>query len=109
MGVYNPNMEMPKNCHECDYFTTAWFGHYGELQWLKCRIIHETVKAYYNERHPACPLKEIPEPHGRLIDETEIKTIYWQDSIVNHYWESGGKLAFPYIDAPTVIEAEGEQ
>ena len=51
---------------------------------------------------------EVPEPHGRLIDETEIKTIYWQDSIVNHCWESGGKLAFPYIDAPTVIEAEGE-
>jgi hypothetical protein len=50
----------------------------------------------YN-RHPNCPLIEIPTPHGRLIDS---------DDIYIGRWDIDSDLAEQIQNAPTILEAE---
>lgn len=59
MSVLVKNMEMPKNCGECP---VALSGKY-------CRI-NQTYTTYIKLpiRPDHCPLVELPEKHGRLID-----------------------------------------
>ena len=84
MSVLIKGMEMPERCAMC-------FLRVGDC---KQRI-------YMEQRPKACPLTEIPTPHGRLIDADELanKTFY-------------STTGAPYItyktfcNAPTVIEAE---
>lgn len=53
-----------------------------------------------------CPIVEIPVPHDRLIDESQIKAVELEDSVHFMRWERGSEMEFQ-IDVPTVIEAEG--
>ena len=93
MSVLIKGMEMPENCRECP---VALSGKY-------CRInkTHTTyIKLPIRPDH--CPLVELPEKHGRLIDadvlieEAQVDSAYGYVDIKQIY------------DAPTVIEAEGE-
>ena len=90
MGIYLPNMEMPERCGQC-------FLRVGNC---KQRI--------YMERRPKdCPLVEVKEPHGDLVDRGWVR-----DSINHSCWiEHNDYLeAIGIIDyAPTVIEAEGRE
>lgn len=53
------DIEMPKSCGECP---VSLSGKY-------CRIIESTISFHELSTRPDdCPLKEIPTPHGRLID-----------------------------------------
>lgn len=63
MSVLVKNMEMPKNCDKCP---VALSGKY-------CRI-NKTYTTYIKLpiRPDHCPLVEIPEHHGRLIDADEL-------------------------------------
>ena len=65
MGVYITGMEMPKNCEECQcsYWTEGVHHDY-------CQAVGYDTEIHYGEkdRPQWCPLIEIPEPHGRLID-----------------------------------------
>ena len=56
------------------------------------------------QRPKDCPLIEIPTPHGRLIDADELanKTFY---SVTSAPYITYKK----FVDAPTVIEAEGSK
>ena len=96
MSVLIKGMEMPEKCGSCDLFHVESPMH--------CTVVkgHKTVGAPYGMPRPDwCPLVEIPEPHGRLIDADALlkKTI-------------NNPLHAPYIvekdirDMPTVIEAE---
>lgn len=60
------NMEMPKSCEDCRLVQTDE-NYYGDIMSQRCNLIY---KGYLPEtgRRPDCPLVEIPEPHGRLID-----------------------------------------
>ena len=64
MSVLIKGMEMPKNCDEC-HFYRYWDGMASS-----CRAFNETKWIddcdMKKERHPDCPLVEVP-PHGRLI------------------------------------------
>lgn len=83
MGVYAKGKEMPKTCHGCEL--------------MECTLdLTMTVKEILRSRHPNCPLVEIPEPHGRLIDVSDLscESIFELDGMIKN--------------APTVIEAEGE-
>lgn len=98
MSILIRGMEMPKNCGECPFIFTSWGIEYY------CHLAESSTSAEYvgREKMTNCPLIELP-PHGRLIDADELanKTFY-------------GKTSAPYItyrtfmNAPTVIEAEGE-
>lgn len=54
MGIYLPNMEMPKSCEACELAK-----HFDGYQENDCPF---NAFSYYD-----CPLIPVP-PHGRLID-----------------------------------------
>lgn len=60
MGVYMPNMKMPKSCWDCP------------LDTLVCDLWRSLRASAYEEmaqkRRDDCPLVEVHVPHGRLID-----------------------------------------
>lgn len=83
MSVLIRGMKMPRDCYECEV-------------WFKCF----DDKPPFNMIKSVCPLVEVKEPHGRLIDADETIRI-WEGATIE------GSIK-PLIDArPTVIEAEG--
>ena len=85
MGVYIKGMVMPHDCDSCKVSDI-----------LDCTLWKPMD---IGERHPECPLVEVPTPHGRLIDEDEI-TAY-------SYLERNDEEVESLDEFPTVIEAEG--
>ncbi len=67
MGVYI-NMEMPKTCYDCK------FRKRNGLE-LICPVLEKSYKIADTQvlfaREKDCPLIEVPEPHGDLIDASE--------------------------------------
>lgn len=86
MGVYIPDMEMPKTCANCDFV---------EPIGLMCTRIHKFLdrEDYRYERDKDCPLVEVPE-HGRLIDADKVKNEH-----------SDFDYLYVIDDAQTIIEA----
>ena len=82
-------MEMPQNCSNCNWsrysFPNAW-----------CSMTHHKVdiEVAKNGRPDDCPLIEVSEPHGDLIDRDALPTprVEWED----------------VVNAPTVIPASTE-
>ena len=103
MGIYLPNMEMPKNCGECPFIFTSWGIEYY------CHLAESSTSAEYvgREKMTNCPLIELP-PHGRLIDIKSVEDGKFV-TVSNDYqrWWNGA-LESIIDNAPTVIEAEGE-
>lgn len=67
MGVYIKDMEMPKHCDECRCICSRWNG--NEMLW-RCGLSVDPNYIFVDRRdlYDECPLTEVPEPHGRLID-----------------------------------------
>lgn len=71
MSVIVNGMEMPKNCGSC-WISRMRDSSLGGI--LDCKILGTVGTAMddphdiLNNRHPDCPLVELPEKHGRLID-----------------------------------------
>lgn len=88
MSVLIKGMKMPMNCDECP------LGEYEDSEWFVCSPLKMAYRHMAQcDRLDDCPLVELPEKHGRLIDEDALPLdIEWND----------------IEDAPTVIEAEGE-
>lgn len=64
MGIYLRGMEMPKACYECDIEDEYYFRPVNN---------RDTDEVRATGRHEDCPLVEIKEPHGNLIDMDELK------------------------------------
>ena len=97
MSILIKGMEMPTRCAVCVLCDLR----YG----TKCKITKMSYydsegypRGGYNNRPDWCPLVEIPEPHGDLIDRDALRIAELDTLIMIRY-----KLAY----APTVIEAEG--
>lgn len=64
MSIIVKGMKMPENCHECEFVDI--------LPTCPCNKMADDD--FWNnvslavEGHKDCPLTEIPEPHGKLID-----------------------------------------
>ena len=112
MGVYIKGMKKPPMCEECD-IRHKEENYYGDIMSATCPITGESVSEYgwgeIRERHPKCPLIEVPEPHGRLIDVDkliekfgDLTLMLWLDSVEE------AEIISLIIHEPTVIEAEGE-
>ena len=105
MGVYIKSMEMPKKCGLCDLFHAESPMH--------CTVVkgHKTVGAPYGMPRPEwCPLVELPEKHGRLVEFIDVGTTEDEDSgteVVN--FGDVFQAYFKMREAKPVIEAEGEQ
>ena len=96
MGVYIPNMKMQKSCFDC-------FAYDGEF--MECRATGECVnETFYDKVRDDCPLVEIPTPHGRLIDASELIKSYMKGTKtdIDDFYDT-----IDIIDnAPTILEAE---
>ena len=110
MSILINGMKMPQSCSNCNWsrysFPNAW-----------CSMTHHKVdiEVAKNGRPDDCPLIEVPEPHGRLIDANAMfKDIC--DSInemtaigvaVDGQW-LWDKLNDALKNAPTIIPASEE-
>ena len=94
MGVYIKDMEMPKDCTECA------LSHLDKFGYPRCCITRLII--VYGRTKGDCPLTEVPEPHGRLIDADALKkdldTIWFADR------GNCSDVQSCVADAPTVIE-----
>ena len=105
MSILIKDMQMPTCCDNC------WaLDDYGDYP--RCRITEE--QRGYNfpireKRMDTCPIVELP-PHGRLIDADAADSQYKADFTDLTDFQCGWNAAMRYVcaDAPTVIEAEGE-
>lgn len=103
MSVLIRGMQMPSGCRGCrlmnyDFSSgkTWCFPAYG--------ILADDYKPIEFEGRPDwCPLVEVKEPHGRLIDEDEIII----PSLTS--WADQAMVADAIHDAHTIIEAEGAE
>lgn len=110
MGIYIKGMKMPRCCGDgCDFL---------EPMGLKCLRTHKFLdrEDYRYERPEDCPLVEVSESHGRLIDESNVKdAIYERLKVLQTHEVFRRKRGdidllgiLPYIDKiPTVIPREG--
>lgn len=94
MSVLVSGMEMPKSCEECKL--KSYDAKWGDICPFTC------VVALNIGRQNSCPLVELPEKHGRLIDADALEPDSDYDD--GEYWA----ISMTQIEnAPTVIEAEG--
>lgn len=75
MSVLIKDMQMPKSCGSCKLFGASHaIGLFSPLGW--CRVNGKEIFRL-SEKADFCPLVEVPEPHGRLIDADKLKS-YWE-------------------------------
>ena len=102
MGVYIRGMKMPENCIECRFSDhEAW-----------CLIPGDPKTRYYcpeEEISEHCPLVEVPEPHGKLVEFIDVATFEDEDNGTEEV-NLGEAFAayFKMRESKPVIEAEGE-
>lgn len=86
MSVIVKGMEMPKDCNSC---------------WIPSSFCKLWLKSDVGNRHQDCPLIELPEKHGRLIDADAMKRV-WMGARID------GDIGMLLDARPTIVEAEGE-
>ena len=81
-----------------------------------CRGANRSVGVYFNcfnQRPDWCPLRPLPEKHGRLIDADVLEAqgyalskmhIDLDPNRIPYVWRE----AIPFDEAQTIVEAEGE-
>lgn len=105
MGVYIKGMKMPKGCH-------ATTHRYICPYWLRCKVyrkyLEKTGNVAINKRLDGCPLVEIAEPHGRLVDAEVVKDKWvWLWPSIEHFLPQEKAVRLSRIDdVPTIIESE---
>ena len=109
MSVLIKGAKLPKSCFGCHLFNLddrdLWCiaNHYAGC----CRVLSKYIdeNKFVNERHPDCPLIEVP-PHGRLIDIKSVEEGKFVEvsNGFQRWWN--GALESVINNAPTVIEAD---
>lgn len=108
MGVYAKGMEMPKTCFDC--IKSGLQRIVGCTEWKDTTAgVRERFRVRF------CPLVEVPEPHGRLIDADVLCERLMTKWLTD---DESGKKIIPevmsdvvtpiVVGTPTAIEAEGE-
>lgn len=91
MSVLIKGMKMPEDCFSCPLKEEGF-----------CNITN-AYAAEINERNSDCPLVELPEHHGDLVD---VNKILWDD----HYDSDGNlssyKIAYSDEMPDAIVEAE---
>lgn len=101
MSVLVIGMDYPDNCLQCS-FVRIVSGHYYCGCNANC-MLGEYVGEHLEGvgRHEGCPLVELPEKHGRLIDADAMKRV-WMGARID------GDIGMLLDARPTIVEAEGE-
>lgn len=96
MSILIKNESVPDNCMDCKMADIE--------KWYKCPFYPIMKENYSDKRFEKCPLIEVPEPHGRLIDADALsKKAYHRQTLT-----TVADMLNDINDAPTVIEAEGK-
>lgn len=115
-------MKMPTTCEECD------FCHWSNLHQTgicdRCGdepVCPDYGTDYKRTRARFCPLIELPEKHGRLVDADALHVLFenqwhylqclnWDENPKAEEKQTGINWCINTLhdDAPTIIEAEGE-
>lgn len=115
MSILIKGMKMPKNCDEC-FFIGRGYPDWCSLPQIPNGEdgIDDTKK-----RPDWCPLIELPEKHGRLVDRDAImKKLDIAEDCTNCIYQVGSlcgrsnsfvDACETICDAPTIIEAEGDE
>lgn len=89
MSILIKGATLPDSCWDCEADFAYKIG---------CELWQD-FEGFCEQRHPNCPLIEIPTPHGRLIDEDEIFKR-------PHCGECNDATLEAIEYAPTILEAE---
>ena len=106
MSILIKGLIMPSCCDGCTF--SDWSNLH---QTASCKLhdydscFADHSREYTDKRADFCPLVEIPEPHGDLIDRDAL--LGKVDDIGLGYYELLGVTEDTIENAPTVIEAEG--
>lgn len=106
MSVIVKGMKMPSNCMACDLEEVDDFGN-----GYRCPLIYKgyTAKIRQEGKLPNCPLVELPEKHGRLVEFIDVATETNDDTGLEEI--NLGEALSAYLkmrESKPVIEAEGE-
>lgn len=102
MGVYVRYMKMPESCLKCPMQFGGWC--YASPPEIDERVAPTVDEAAEQGKPEWCPLVEVPDPHGRLIDVNDVKSRMIPLSFSVQKWIGEVELS----NCKTVIEAEGE-
>ena len=92
MGFYVPtnrDVKLPKACEQCHFYD-------GLLCCVMDTYVHDP-----ENKHEECPLIEIPDNHGRLIDADALL-----DTATIHWFQTTNESCFPIDEieyAPTIV------
>lgn len=82
MSVFIKGMKMPKSCTNCKYS-------YSEpiLGIQRCKLTDLFIEDYSDDLPESCPLVELPQHHGELIDRSYLMAIYEDrfEKVVDRY------------------------
>ena len=98
MSVLIKGMEMPTNCRHCPCADDG--SRY-------CKAANEYIPMLGKPKF--CPLIEVPTPHGRLIDETQIPYIDLNADMPQSKVRVWTTFKDKIDRLPTIIEAEEEE
>lgn len=109
MSVLIKDMDIPESCGKCDFNVSS----------LYCKRTRSEIDRDYEhrERLSDCPISELPDKHGRLID-ADADSLRNKLKIINEAehqiygrasWGFTAKCIHAFDDAPTVIEAEDSE
>lgn len=117
MSVLIRGMKMPASCYDCDLCSESMDSE-RNVYWT-CPVLNMDVEKY--ERMEDCPLVEVPEPHGRLIDADALHKLFedqwhylqvldWNENPTAEAVQSGINWCINTMhdDAPTIIPASEE-
>ena len=106
MSVYVRYMKMPESCLKCPMQFGGWC--YVSPPEIDERVAPTVDEAAEQGKPEWCPLVEVSEPHGRLIDAEKLKNEYPHDTDWDYPVSTNCYVCESIDNAPTVIEAEGE-
>lgn len=110
MSILIKGIKMPTSCAECPMGSVL----YG----YKCLAKNKQFDRYaFNSMQEWCPLIEIPDKHGRLIDGDKLRQTMYHEAFETdspmQKWDSGCWIRYKMFEnieenAPTIIGAERE-
>ena len=105
MSIIIKGLNMPKSCGGCE-FNYCLEG--GSYEWWECVILHDDINQF-DTRRTDCPLIEIPTPHGRLIDASELDKCWEEKEDISE--DVDYKILYKCVlaiskYAPTMLESE---
>lgn len=106
MGIYIKGLEVPKDCQYCP--CCKWKRNGDGI--LGCRVKNNyftEMELCHGEKPSWCPLTEVPEPHGRLIDADALVEMAYKEETngVTFCVDSAEELEILFDDnAPIVIK-----